>query len=287
MLSEALFDGVKYGRRHLSLSRATLTETAEIALDAAEEGTPSRALILGAGNCTDIPLDFIAPNFDEIVLVDADIAATERAVRHLPPYLLGKISLVGADVTGIIPSLSASIEQAVGSCPTFDQFVPTVVQSLSTINPDTSPKPNLGDGFNFVCSQLLMSQLCLAPLTHMAVRQIPQHYGKTPSIADIESEDELYRATDLLEVATQLSHISYLRRLVATNGTVHLADTYELDTIETAERQQRVMLDPAVFQPHIDQLFNSLAPATSWKWTIGPARTFSVTAHSLAPRVEV
>ena len=81
----------------------------------------SRALVLGAGNCTEIPLEDLARNFDEVVLTDLDDASMAAAVEDLPDDLAAKVHVQVEDVTTFAAPLMRRLWQAVESSETAEQ----------------------------------------------------------------------------------------------------------------------------------------------------------------------
>lgn len=68
--------------------------------------------VLGAGNCADIDLEFLAEQFDEIHLVDLDADAIARARERQPKALRERITLHGdRDLSGILQHLDGWAEQ--------------------------------------------------------------------------------------------------------------------------------------------------------------------------------
>lgn len=65
-----------------------------------------RALLLGAGNGNDIPLDLIEASFEEIVLVDIDKDALNRLIQKVKNP--NKFTLVIADLSGVADQLPLS-----------------------------------------------------------------------------------------------------------------------------------------------------------------------------------
>ncbi|HEY5260364.1 MAG TPA: hypothetical protein VIJ46_06920, partial [Rhabdochlamydiaceae bacterium] len=75
------------------------------------EGMKGTALIFGAGACHDIPLAELAGRFEKVVLLDADLTATEKAVASLPQDLQQKVALEQVDLTGIFEEFAAKARQ--------------------------------------------------------------------------------------------------------------------------------------------------------------------------------
>lgn len=101
-------------------------------------GLSGRAVVLGSGLLTEIPLAEMAAAFDEVVLVDmVHLAAARKRARGL-----SNVRFVGADVTGLLHRVEPG-------------------------EPLPTPQPHLPDtvqGADFVVSIGLLSQLALLPL---------------------------------------------------------------------------------------------------------------------------
>ncbi len=61
----------------------------------------NRVLVIGAGNCTDIPLEALAQFFQEVVLQDFDLTGIRNAKNVLPIELQNRISLNAEDISSI------------------------------------------------------------------------------------------------------------------------------------------------------------------------------------------
>ena len=84
---------------------ATLVEDA---LTARTSGGPSRAVVLGAGACTEAPLERIARTFESVLLVDVDVPGMAHARDELPASLRSRVDLLQADITGGVSDALAS-----------------------------------------------------------------------------------------------------------------------------------------------------------------------------------
>jgi hypothetical protein len=265
---------------HMERSKRHILSTADKALARAPEGKTRKALILGAGNCLDIPLVGLAQRFDEVTLVDIDREGTEEAVREMDPALQRKMKIVVADVSGVMGEYTKIIKSA-ATLRSVDQFR-SVVSSLSQISV-ANKAPDLGDDFTFVSSQLIMSQLGHFPNKYVEnivgrryIQQLPQ--------ASNQTEIEQYAASIILARALQKEHIRYLARSVAPLGTVHLADTYTVIDNSVPNR----MLRSEVVDPVIEEHFNHLEPVSNWVWNNIPGEfSFRVFAHALEPKPRV
>jgi hypothetical protein len=74
--------------------------------------------VLGAGSGRDLPLDYMAAVFDQIVLVDTNRVQLEFSFNYIPESLHHKVTLGEWDVTG---SLGNAIESVTRSWPAFEK----------------------------------------------------------------------------------------------------------------------------------------------------------------------
>ena len=71
------------------------------ALEKREPGVSPGTLVLGAGACTEIPLEELARHSDEVALADLDLASMRQAWEELPSFALRRrVRLLECDLTG-------------------------------------------------------------------------------------------------------------------------------------------------------------------------------------------
>ena len=99
----------------------------------------STALVLGAGNCTEIPLEELARAFDEVVLLDLDDASMNAAVEDLPDELIPKVHLSVGDVTRFAAPLMQRLWRAVETSDTAEQAFERIGETLSGLKADGAP----------------------------------------------------------------------------------------------------------------------------------------------------
>src|SRR5688572_8857401 len=213
-----------FQRSHLVFSREAIAITAEEALHRSSPGEERSALVLGAGGCRDIPLEGLVSEFDRTVLVDADTEQTERALSDLPSNLLGKVSLIKADVAGVAKGFDRAFGQAV-TARNYRQYAQRAAEVFRDMDV-TESWFDPGEKYSFVCSQLLASQLVNIPLMHLgpvAASKFNRPFNPlTPSGRD---DAELVEVINQQMVDIPTGHVDHLRQLVKDNGTVHFADT--------------------------------------------------------------
>ncbi len=81
---------------HLTTVAALLGE----ALAARDAGAPDAAVALGAGACTELPLERMAAACERVTLVDLDAPGMSEAVEELPAGARARVDLLAADLTG-------------------------------------------------------------------------------------------------------------------------------------------------------------------------------------------
>jgi hypothetical protein len=274
-------------RLHVERSRQAIARTALTALEMAPAGEPKRALLLGGGNCTDIPLAAIVDTFDHTTLVDSDTESIAASASRLPRPLLGKISLVGADVTGVMAELTGEMERLAAAHTTHAEFAETAAEFICQLDP-TMSQPDLGHNYSFVCSQLLLSQLLALPIAFLSTRILEQKYGQQLTNDAVPEEVSLFAALQDLDRGIQLGHLSWLRRLASPRGTVHFADTYTKATHLTGGPRAGTLLQPYIvdetINPVIDQHFTTLRLSEEWLWQVAAHEAFVVVSHALTPQ---
>jgi len=270
-------------REHIAASRLAILNTAEKALQRtpASEG-PRRAIVLGAGNCIDIPVAELAASFDKMTLVDAHIESVKEAVSRLPGKLIAKINVVGADISGVAGEIGSVMEQTAQRRTSYAEYARSLAPRLNRIDPAGKP-PDLGEDYTFACSQLVLSQLGGIPFSVLGKR-LAEQYEMPISNELTPAQVSLLDATTEATIRLQKSHVEYLARLVRSSGTVHLADTYAEVKKNSAQQQLLPMVMVGEVQPVIDRHFENLTPLEDWYWPPRPNRLYYVIANSLAPR---
>jgi hypothetical protein len=263
-------------REHLLASRAEITETAIEALRRTPADEERTALILGAGGCLDIPLAEIVTEFDKTTVVDVHTEQTEEALGRLPSSLLGKVSLVRADLSGLVKGVDNVFEQA-SKQEDYERFVE--VAAAMTQQLDVAGRAELGGDYSFVCSQLLMTQLAFNPFMHLSER-VHAKYGKPLAMGRGNNDKDLARAIDEQSIKSQTEHLKQLHQLVADTGTVHLADTW-------AEVRGKTML-PMVCEAAVKTIqseFSNVRDPNMWYYNASLKLKHLVGSYALAPKL--
>ncbi len=269
---------------HTAASRDAIGATAEMALRrASADERPWRAFVAGPGPGFDTPFDLLVDEFDEVIFADTDPACVEAALDGMTEKQLGKISVVGADVTGCVAELTDTVCAISEASDTLDEFVARATPFIRDYEP-AGQQPPLGADYAFVCSQLIMTQLAVAPARYITDHIITGRYG-----ADLDKGTErvgtIAEAIDnALNAKLQVAHIEYLARLVRKTGTVHFADTYAQASGRVDNPTLLPMVDYESLTEAIDNHFVPLAPRQQWLWRSTNKTGYLVIASALAPK---
>jgi len=270
---------------HIALSQQHIAMTADEALRRAPSGSPRRALLLGAGNCYDTPIAALADAFDSVTLVDVDTQASERTLASLTGRQLGKISLIGADVSGTMGPLLSDIYRLSKEHASYADFAAALTPVVDEL-PIFGVQPDIGRDYTFVSSQLLMTQLAGLPVQEINVRVLQAKYGhgyRTP--APDAPDAALMKGLSALSHCLQVGHVDYLRRLIADTGTVHFADTSAL-LVDGKDAARHNLMEYDLVLPQFAARFDMLRDLEIWDWRQRPDRIFRVISLGFTPKPE-
>src|SRR5262245_45363785 len=88
----------EWHRRHNPAHLVACAAVLEAALTAHDIAAPAHAVVLGAGACTELPLERLAQACATVTLVDVDTSGMVAARDELPLGLRARVQLVTADV---------------------------------------------------------------------------------------------------------------------------------------------------------------------------------------------
>jgi len=208
---------------HLAASRAAILE------GAARCPAKRRALIIGAGDCLDVPVEELAARFEQVVLADVAVGLVARRwARRFPR----RVQAVQWDATGALVAL-AKQRQALDRA--------AAVRLLA--NADPGPPP--GGEPDLVVSANCLSQLGL----------VPGH-----SLRAAEKDDDLPKRT---AAAAAKRHWRWLGARPGVR--VLLADTAKLDLAPDGRVLKRESLSQDFGLPKPDRTWRwDLAPIPEW-----------------------
>ncbi len=125
-------------------------------------------VILGAGSCRDLPMDFLCSTFDQVVLVDKNRSSLDSSAEHIPPGLAPRVVRVCWDVSGpfgeaadaLVGEVRAggiTLEQAAGCMERLCAAEPDGEWLPSALPPELASRAPFG----LVISDLILTQLSL------------------------------------------------------------------------------------------------------------------------------
>lgn len=264
---------------HYARSRLSIAATTQEALWGTSHEHERRALIVGPGACHDLPLEHIVESFDHTTLVEMDLPTTERALSVLSPRLLGRVSLIHGDITGMAQRFYGTMNEIVEACDNFKDFVPAAAETCAALRVQDAA-PDIGRDYTFVCSQLVMSQL-FPPSFEVLGESLKSKYGVNLSHA-LLPDDRLSFAFREYTGKLQAQHIKTLASVVSQSGVVQLADTYLRVSHTGGPTGPMIVSD--VVESAMERHFEHVRPHEKWQWTPTPAFDFLVVSSALRRR---
>jgi hypothetical protein len=159
---------------------------------AAKAGGNGRACVAGPGNCGDFPLESMAEQFREVVLLDVDGEGPEIARQRLPERLRGKVSVCVCDASIYVGSVIARAEEPITRFSS-GAYAAAAVRAILTAPPlesDFRQLPFESDSFDFILSDDVLPNI-YPPANRMAghtaeaeVRRGVQSFGRGFNRAD-------------------------------------------------------------------------------------------------------
>lgn len=201
----------KYWKPHIGQSRSGILEAVRLVRE------PGAALVLGAGQCREIPLEQLARTFDRVVLVDLDEASMSSAVERLPGPLRRRIEIRVSDVTSFAAPLMQATALIVERSQSANQAF-TELEALYSAIESIRRFPDLPQA-DLVVSSLVLSELARYPSTYTA-QLVKEKFGK--DLAEWRGYGTLWRK--LRSFASE-DHAEMLARLGAPGAIVYFADT--------------------------------------------------------------
>ena len=245
------------------------------ALEKREPGVSPGTLVLGAGACTEIPLEELARHSDEVALADLDLASMRQAWEELPSSALRRrVRLLECDLTG---GVSANLRHllarqqwdariAQGARAVFDAAANCLEQCPI---PDPPQLDTLGAGeFGLVISSLTLSQLFSYPLLDVldSIQQLAPTY-----LNEQEHHHRYQQAAQDFRARIIQSHLHLLRELLDTGGlAVLLSDIRGFafnvtGTDHDADHSRSIPLVPSAFPKLVSDTFTVLQEE-HWEW---------------------
>ncbi|GHO45356.1 hypothetical protein [Ktedonospora formicarum] len=248
----------------------------QLALRRRPASTASSVVVLGAGNCTEVPLVTLNRGTDELVLADLDLAGMRRACDLQLPNLgqRRRMRLVECDLTG---GVSRNLERLIRR-QRWDKLAPQGASAIfdaaaSCLEECEVPDPpvldDLGQGqFGVVISSLVMSQLFSYPILDVLdpiIVAAPDFWGEQ------ERHRRYQEAAQAFRLRVINAHLHLLGSLVDQDGLIVLLSDVRgfafnvYGTDHDASHRRDIPLVPRAFFDLVKEQF-TIAEEQHWEW---------------------
>ncbi|WIG57794.1 MAG: hypothetical protein OJF49_000539 [Ktedonobacterales bacterium] len=283
----------RHSPEHLRASAALVA--AALAARAPDESRA--AIVLGAGACTEVPLEQLARASDALTLVDVDATGMSRARDELPQQLRARIQLVAADLTG---GVSVALSEVLRAQPWHDLALLSGATGAAALDAAAScleccPIPNppelpslLSGSHGLVISSLTLTQLFSLPLLDV-LDTLLLH---APAAADRRDASPRYvAAAQGFRRRVALAHLALIESLLAPGGAaVLLTDVTGyllppqagMHANEDAEALPILPHDVLDVETDLSARFALVGKPKRWRWLVGvpdatmPGRAYDV-----------
>lgn len=196
-------------KTHLDNSRSKILRAA------GESSKKERALILGVGNGTEIPIAEIAGLFKEVVLVGMDREAMLRAINKVPLMLRHKITLKVRDISNdgvsrLIRDASAIASDDTAQPHSLISELPSKLNLLPLVAGE--------EKFDFVVSSMVIDQI--TSILFKEIRNI-LNPDKDPFLESVPP----FANPDAVRVSFWLQHIDTIKANLREDGTAYLSSS--------------------------------------------------------------
>lgn len=262
----------EYSAEHLERCEALMQQ----ALRKRPGSTSSSIVVLGAGNCTEVPLATLCRGADELVLADLDLAGMRRACdEQLPnPGQRRRLRLVECDLSGgVSNNLLRQIRRqrwdklrTQGASAVFDAAANCLEQCEV---PDPPLLEDLGVGqYGIVISSLVMSQLFSYPILDVLdaiLMAAPELIGEQ------ERHRRYQEAAQAFRLRVVNAHLHLLRSLLDQDGLIVLLSDVRgfafnvYGTDHDASHRRDIPLVPRAFFDLVKEQFR-IVKEEHWEW---------------------
>ncbi len=287
-------------RQHSPEHLRAVAKLVEDGLAARGAAAPDGAVVLGAGACTELPLERLARACSRVTLVDLDVRGMEQARQELPPALRRRVELVATDLTD---GVSASLAEQLRAQPWPDLVAlsdASVLEAAAacvegTAVPDPPTITALGsERFGLVVSTLVLTQLFSLPLLDV----LDTLAVVAPRIAAPEADPRYRAAARGLRRRIVLAHLDLLAALLGREGAAVLISDetgYLLAPtggrhVGPAREELPLLGDVLDLPTELAIRFDLVGPLRRWRWLVSaptasqPGRAYDVVGALLRGR---
>ena len=288
----------RYSAKHLRAMERAVEDT----LAARADGAPSAGVVLGAGACTELPLERLARACEPLTLVDLDAPGMGQARDALPTPLRQQVRLKAADLTG---GVSAALREVMGVQPWRDlralgglALLDALADCLERVEVSDPPETaGLTPGsFGLVISSLTLTQLYSLPL----LDALDTLLAYAPNMAERRDEHVRYAAAErAVRRRVAQAHLSLIARLLAPGGAALLTTDktgYLLPpksgphASEGSEALETLPPSALAWPDDVAARFTLAGPPRAWAWMVAmpegetPGRAYDVVAAVIRGR---
>ncbi len=288
----------RFSAKHLrEMERAVVD-----ALAARESGALATGVVLGAGACTELPMERLTRACEPLTLVDLDSPGMGRARDELPEKLRPRVRLLAADLTG---GVSAALREEMSIQPWRDlrtlggmAILDALAGCLERVK--VADPPEIAGleprSFGLVLSSLTLTQLYSLPL----LDALDTLLAYAPDLSERRDEHPRYvaAARDFRRRVAQ-AHLSLIARLLAPGGAALLTTDktgYLLapksgpHAGEDRETLETLPTSALAWPGDLAARFTLAGPPRAWAWMIAmpegevPGRAYDVAVAVLSAR---
>jgi hypothetical protein len=279
----------RHSPEHLNSVSALVEDTLRLGGPASTRQT----VVLGAGACTEIPLERLARASAHVLLVDLDVAGMAQARDELPATVRDRVDLLQADLTG---GVSEALAAELRATPFADLNLLNQGRGMAPVEAAADclercriPNPPLivglePGGYNLVVSDFVLTQLYSLPLLDV----IDTLTAYAPAVADLRETLPRYEnAANKFRRRVALAHLALLRNLLAPDGVA--PDGVAPDGVALLLSDRAGELLPPKAGPHahdpierletlaesalaipadLERDFTLVGPLRTWRWLI-------------------
>ena len=217
-----------YWAPHIEESRRGILQAAKLAKQR------SRAIVLGAGSCREIPLEDLAQQFEQVVLVDLDEQSMREAVGRLPSELQDKVEIRVSDITSFARPMMERVERAVKESHGAEEAFGRLGKIYDAVS-------EFGESPSLPKADLVISSLVLAELPRYA-RAYADHLVQNKFRVRLSTWENNVQAQEKLQQFVVRDHVAILAGLCKPGGVVYFADAIArgplLSKLTAAEAQR-------------------------------------------------
>lgn len=199
-------------------------EAASLMIRAAAETLPagSRAMVLGPGDCRELPLAWLAERCGALTLVDRQPEGARRAVASLPTGMLCALEVRGDDLIGVNDAFLAEVDQRLADARDAGHAADLLVQVAQATRPRAYADAQ--GPYDLVLASCVLSQVANA-LTQGAANRYAERYPQ--QAARFSSWQPWTEAMFALSERAESAFMDSLAGLVQPGGRVFLSETMQ------------------------------------------------------------